>query len=566
MKTNLIPIALTVIVAYSCSPYERSHIVMRERSKAIASTSERDIAPYPTYKYNSLLNEVLMTVNNYYLEHFNYDPVHDTSLSAVFSKLDRYSYHMEDEEMNDRDKRYQFLERTDLGFYLRSINDTPVITNIVPYSFAHERGLLPGDRLFSVDSHTVAGADIDSLANELSYALNTTTTLGIFRPSEGKSYYITTKSNSRQIRPTVFERMLTNDIGYLRITSFGDKTYEEVCSALSNLSRNDMKQLVFDLRGNSGGALEETMRITTLFFDEYSPILALRSAAHPVQGRNYYSEYDAKYASLPIVLLVDGVSASASEIIAGVFQDKERALIVGMPTYGKGVVQTPFRLSPGNGWLSLTTSRIYTPSGRCVHMTDKERERLEDVLSIDTFINNMDHSYERSFVHETKNSFLTSKGRQVYASVGVIPDYIVPLYSTAATRIFLWSDPVYDAINDIVREKYPRTYIDLPTPTKFYKHFAETQAAEYVKEVLQNSPVDIDDMYGKINVKEVMNTIALHYSMKVNSYWAFTREALLDDRQVQFALTLLQPKQEPATKSVIKKVKKSKKAKRATKS
>ena len=142
----------------------------------------------------------------------------------------------------------------------------------------------------------------------------------------------------------------------------------------------------------------------------------------------------------------------------------------------------------------------------------------------------------------------------------------MPLYSSAATRIFLWADPVYDAINDIVREKYPRTYIDLPTPTAFYKHFGETKAAEHVREVLQNSPIDINDIHGIINVKEVMNTIALHYSFKVNSYWAYTREALLDDRQVQFALTLLQPKQEPLSKPVIKKVKKSKRVKRAAKS
>jgi len=259
MKTNLILIALTVIVAYSCSPYERSHIEMRERSRANAS--ERIIVSYPTYKYNPLLDEVIMTISNHYLEHFDYDPIKDTSLSAVLSKLDKYSYHMEDNEMTDRDKRLQFVERTDLGLYLRSVNDTAVITSIVPYSFAHEKGLLPGDRLFSVDTNSVVGANIDSLANELSYALNTTTTLGIFRPSEGKSYYITTKSNSRQIRPTVFERMLTHTIGYMKITSFGDKSYEEVCSSLSNLTRYGMKQLVIDLRGNSGGALEKTKRI-----------------------------------------------------------------------------------------------------------------------------------------------------------------------------------------------------------------------------------------------------------------------------------------------------------------
>ncbi len=539
---------------------------MREKSKASIIKSKSDIASYPTYKYDPLLNEVLMTINNHYLEHFTYDPAQDTSLSIILSKLDKYSYYMEDEEMNNRDKRFQYLERTDLGLYLRSVNDTAVITGIVPYSFAHEKGLLPGDRLFSIDTHSVVGANVDSLAYELRYALNTTTTLGILRPSEGKSYYITTKTNSKQIRPTVFERMLTDTIGYMKITSFGDKTYEEVNNTLNSLTRYGMKRLIFDLRGNSGGALEETMEITKLFFDEYSPILALRSAVHPEKGRNYYSEDGAWYATLPIVLLVDGASASASEVIAGVFQDKERALIVGLPTFGKGVVQSPFRLSSGSGWLSLTTSRIYTPSGRCVHMSEKERERLEDMLSIDNFVNNIDHSYEESFVNDTKNSFLTSKGRRVYDSVGIIPDYIVPHYSSAATRIFVWADPVYDAINDIIREKYPRTYIDLPTPTAFYKHFGETKAAEYVREVLQNSPVDIDDMYGKINIKEVMNTMALHYSMKVNSYWAYTREALLDDRQVQFALTLLQPKQEPVTKPVIKKMKKSKKVKRGVKS
>ncbi len=531
---------------------------MRENSRASTKRIADDSVPYPRYRYNPLVDEVLLTINQNYVDVFNYDPAVDTSLSAIFSKLDRYSYHMEDEAKTNRDKGLQFVERTDLGFYLRSVNDTAVISSIVPYTFAHEKGLLPGDRLFSVDTHSVVGANIDSLRHELSYALNTSTTLGIFRPSEGKSYYITTVSNSRQIRPTVYGRMLFDTIGYMKITSFGDKTYEEVCSMLRDLSRYGMKRLVFDLRSNPGGMLAETMKITNLFFDEYSPILALRSAAHPEEGDNYYIEPGGEYATLPIVLLVDDGSASASEIIASVFQDKERALIIGLPTFGKGVVQSSFSLSPGNGWLSLTTNRIYTPSGRCIDMSENKRERLEDKLSIDTYINNMDHTYEESFVSDKKNYFLTTKGRRVYDGIGIIPDYIVPLYSNAATRIFLYADPVYNATNDIVRERFPRTYIDLPTPTVFYQHFGETKAAEYVREVLQSSPVDIDMIHGKINVKEVMNYIALYFSMKVNSYWAYTREALLDDRQVQFALSLLAPKQE-IVKPVSKEVKKSKK-------
>jgi carboxyl-terminal processing protease len=565
MKTNLMPIVLTVIVAYSCSPYERSHIEMREKNRASVLRSNSDIAPYPTYKYDPLLNEVLMTIRNFYVESYDFNSQNDTSLEAIMAKLDDHSYYLEEERNIQSRKKMGLTERTDLGMYLWSVADTPVITSIMPYTFAHEKGLLPGDRIISVDSQSVIGVNVDSLASELSYVLNTNTQLGIYRPSDGMSYYIITKSKSKPKERSVYERMLNDSIGYMRLTKFIEGSYIDVVGALSHLTSLGMKRLVFDLRDNRGGFLEETMEIVNLFFDEHSPILSLRSSAHPSYGLNYYTEYGGKYARLPIVLLVNDGSASASEIIAGVFQDKERATIVGLPTYGKGVSQTSFPLSDGNGCLYLTTRRIYTPTGRCIQMTKAERTQLEDLLSIDTFINNIDHHYELSFLHDTKNYFLTAKGRRVYDSIGVIPDYVVPQYSTAATRIFLWADPVYDSINDIVREKYPRTYIDLPTPTEFYKHFGETDAADYVKGVLQYSPVTIDDTHGQINVKEVMNAIALYYSLKVNSYWAYTREALLDDRQVQFALTLLQPKQE-IIKPVVKKVKKSKKVKRSTKS
>jgi len=220
MKTNLIPIALTVIVAYSCSPYERSHIEMRHNSIASTVRPSHDTSSNQISGYDPLLNEVLFTIRNYYVDSFDFNPKEDTSLDVVMRKLDIHSYYLAEEKNLQNKKRMGQLERSDLGMYLWSVSDTPVITGITPYTFAHEKGLLPGDRIISVDTQSVIGTNVDSLAYELSFVLNTNTQLGIYRPSDGNTYYLTTTSKNIPKIKSVYERMLNDSIGYMRLTQF----------------------------------------------------------------------------------------------------------------------------------------------------------------------------------------------------------------------------------------------------------------------------------------------------------------------------------------------------------
>jgi carboxyl-terminal processing protease len=360
--------------------------------------------------------------------------------------------------------------------------------------------------------------------------------------------------------------MLTQTTGYVAITHFYDSAYVETTSALEKLSNQGMKELVLDLRGNSGGIVAETFDIISLFFDEQSPVVATRSNNPYHYSNTFYTKYGGAYATLPIVLLVDYGSASASEIVAGVFQDKDRAMIVGGTTWGKAMVLSTFALPSGNGWLTLSTNRLYMPSGRCVQVPYSGRKRMLSPFTIDTLLINVDHHFERTVLGQNTKYFLSAKNRPMYDSIGIIPDYFIPRYANNATKKVLYSGSFFDSTYALLREMSQRTYIELPTATKFYSGFRSTSVGKAIRRKLESVPLDSGINRNEVDFDEIMRYVSLFYSFKVNSYWAYTREALLDDRQVQFALTLLQPKQEPVAKPVIKKVKKGKSVKRGAKS
>lgn len=547
MKNIIIPIAF-VSMLISCAVYERSHIEMRQRSKALAAHAKPSNPAPPIEESVSLYDDILNTIQSKYFESISYDSTQDTSVESLLSKLDDYSYHLDDEELSNSNKSLQIEDLTDLGFGVARHNDSFVISSIRPFSFAYEKGLLPGDRLVGINSESLVGTDLERIYEHLNSALNTSSTINVFRPAEGMFYQLRTNSKSAEKLKTVYAKMLTGSVGYLRLTTFGKDSYDEVTKALDDLSAAGMQSLIFDLRGNTGGLVHTAVKIANIFFDEESPVLSLRSSVHHEDNKVIHTKLNGAYHTLPIILMVNRYSASASEMIAAIFQDKERALIVGMPTLGKGVMQTVFSLLPGHGEIKLTTHRIYTPTGRCIHVAPAELYRIDSLIPYDRFIDNLDHSFDRMLVRDTKNVFLTTKNRRIYDSIGVIPDYIVPSFSTAATRKLIGDDSLFNLILVSMREEYQRTFIKLQTPTKFYKDFPTTAAGKHVMKLIRSYQLELDAGDGEVQYQEAMKAFTKYISTNVNSYWAYTREALLDDRQVKFALSLLQKKPTQSTK------------------
>jgi carboxyl-terminal processing protease len=219
--------------------------------------------------------------------------------------------------------------------------------------------------------------------------------------------------------------MINKETGYVSVSRFAETTYDEVLSAMNDLNKKGMKQLIFDLRGNPGGYLNQAVKISDLFLDGKKKIVYTRGRREEF-NEEYYSGESSSFEKLPLIVLVNKGSASASEIVSGAIQDWDRGLIVGETTFGKGLVQRQFTL-PDNSALRLTISQYFTPSGRLIQRDYKNRKDKEEYYSQagnnkEEEGDNLNHKAESD---SSLKIYKTNAGRIVYGGGGITPDYIV---------------------------------------------------------------------------------------------------------------------------------------------
>ncbi len=218
--------------------------------------------------------------------------------------------------------------------------------------------------------------------------------------------------------------MIDDKTGYISLSRFAQTTFDEFKAAVDSLDRMGMKRLILDLRNNSGGYMSEAVKISDLFLDQGKMIVYTKSRI-PEFEEEYRAVRPFKYEQLPVIILVNNGSASASEIVSGAIQDWDRGLIVGERTFGKGLVQRQFQLND-NSALRLTISRYYTPVGRLIQRDYSKKDKLDyyrESIDQDTVEGeNLEHQLEQD---TTKPVYLTPKGRKVYGGGGITPDYIV---------------------------------------------------------------------------------------------------------------------------------------------
>ncbi len=238
-------------------------------------------------------------------------------------------------------------------------DNTIVVTEVFENSPAKEVGILPKDKIIKADGQTITGDDFDNVPKMIKGPPDTTVNVSIYRPSEQKVYdFVLTRKNITY--PSVTSRMLEKNIGYIKITQFEELTYDQFVKELEALEKEKAKGLVLDLRNNPGGLLQ----VTTKIVDELIPE-GLIVSTKDKNGKVEEIFADNKYNDIPIVILVNGDSASASEVLSGALKDHKRAQLVGETTFGKGVVQSIVPLTDGSA-LKLTTAKYFTPSGVCI--------------------------------------------------------------------------------------------------------------------------------------------------------------------------------------------------------
>lgn len=369
--------------------------------------------------YHTLFREL----NLYYVDETDPGELIKTSIDEMLSSLDPYTVYIPESKMED----YRFMttgQYGGIGALIRTSGEYVIISEPYEGFPAHKAGLKAGDKVVEIDGKSVKGKNSENISELLKGEPNTEIVLGVERFNTSKPIEIKVVREKIQINSVPYAGMLTDSIGYIRLSSFTENCSKEVKKAYHDLKKNqNLKALVFDLRGNPGGLLMEAVAVSNLFLPKGTEIVSTKGKVKE-WNRTYNATDDALDIDIPIAVLVNSGSASASEIVSGAIQDLDRGVVMGTRTFGKGLVQTTRDLSY-NSKLKLTTAKYYIPSGRCIQALDYSHR-------------NEDGSVGRipdSLVTE----FKTKEGRSVFDGGGVNPDIVIEPQTLSKISISLYT-------------------------------------------------------------------------------------------------------------------------------
>jgi carboxyl-terminal processing protease len=353
-----------------------------------------------------IFNTLYRELNIAYVDETKPGQLMKTGIEAMLASLDPYTNYYTENDIED----YRYMttgEYGGIGALIQDVNNKITVTEPYEGFSAFRAGLRAGDEILEVNGVNVASKKTDDISNMLKGQAGTPIKLKIIHLGQTTPVEISLMREEIKIKAVPYSGMLDPEIGYIKLTSFTDNCSGEVKEALLKLKGKNCKSLILDLRGNPGGLLQEAVNIVNLFVDKGSPVVFTKGKVKD-WDKSYVSVNNPVDTQLPLVVLVDNNSASASEIVSGALQDLDRAVIVGQRSYGKGLVQQTRDLTY-NTKLKVTVAKYYIPSGRCIQALDythKDAEgRVERVP--DSLI----------------TAFKTKNGRIIYDGAGILPDY-----------------------------------------------------------------------------------------------------------------------------------------------
>ena len=384
-------------------------------------------------KGQNTLSELIRFIDNNYVDSVDTKKLNDEAITGMLLSLDPHSVYIPASD---------FAEANDplmgnfegIGIQFKIERDTVMVINTIPGGPSEKVGLLAGDRIVKVDGKNIAGIKLenDKVMKLLKGPKNTKVTVSIFRRGLKKMNDFTI---TRGVIPTWsidISYAVNAEVGYIKLSKFSATTGDELHEALTGLRAKGIRKLILDLRGNSGGYLQEAIAVADEFLPDNKLIVYTQGLHRPKQIAK--STADGLWEDLPVTVLIDEGSASASEIVAGALQDNDRGTIIGRRSFGKGLVQEQIGLSDGSA-LRLTVARYYTPTGRSIQkpytkgaeeyymeyyhrMTDGELDNVDSIKLNDSL------------------KFKTPGGKTVYGGGGIMPDIFVPVERTAALKFY----------------------------------------------------------------------------------------------------------------------------------
>lgn len=380
------------------------------------------------------LNALLRIIDDQYVDTVNMGELVEEAMPQILSELDPHSSYIpaKDLEAVNADLKGSF---SGIGIQFTIQNDTIHVNSVIQGGPSEKVGLMAGDRIVEVDDSAFVGKIVTNseAMKRLKGEKGSKVKLGVYRPGEKDLLHFTVIRGNIPVKSIDAAYMINEKIGYIKVNKFGETTYPELLIALAKLNQKNCEGLIVDLRGNTGGYMAAAIQMVNEFLPNNRLIVYTQGRKSPRE--DYNSNGTGSNQKMPLVVLVDEGSASASEIFAGAIQDNDRGTIVGRRSFGKGLVQQPIEFSDGSA-IRLTIARYYTPSGRCIQKPYEKGKESEYELDLLTRYEHGEFFSADSIKQDETEVYHTRLGRPVYGGGGIMPDIFVPQDTTGMTSYF----------------------------------------------------------------------------------------------------------------------------------
>ena len=380
------------------------------------------------------LNALLHIIDEQYVDTVSMFNLVEEAMPQILAELDPHSSYIpaKDLEAVNSDLKGSF---SGIGVQFTIQDDTIHINSVIQGGPSEKVGLLAGDRIVEVDDSSFVGKIVTNseAMRRLKGEKGSKVKLGIYRPGEKEILHFTVVRGDIPVKSIDAAYMINDKFGYVKVNKFGETTYPELLVALAQLSQANCKGMIIDLRGNTGGYMAAAIQMVNEFLPNNKLIVYTEGRKSPRE--NYTSNGTGSSQTMPLIVLMDEGSASASEIFAGAIQDNDRGTIIGRRSFGKGLVQQPIEFSDGSA-IRLTIARYYTPSGRCIQKPYEKGNDAEYEMDIITRYEHGEFFSADSIKQNIKEIYHTSLGRTVYGGCGIMPDIFVPQDTTGMTSYY----------------------------------------------------------------------------------------------------------------------------------
>lgn len=418
------------------------------------------------------INALLRIIEDQYVDTVDMADLVEKAMPQILSELDPHSTYIPAKYVESTNAELEG-SFSGIGIQFSIQNDTIHVNSVIPGGPSEKVGLMAGDRIVSVDDTVFVGkvVTIDSAPRKLKGPKGSKVKIGVVRSGEKEILDFTIVRGDIPVNTVDAAYMVTDDLGYVKISRFGRTTHAELLMAIAKLERQNSKGLIIDLRGNTGGYMEAAVHMVNEFLPKGKLIVYTQGRKFAREER--YADGTGSCQNIPLVVLIDEGSASASEIFAGAIQDNDRGTIIGRRSFGKGLVQQPIDFKDGSA-MRLTIARYYTPSGRSIQKHYERGNGGDYEMDIIKRYEHGEFFSEDSIKQDESMKYFTSIGRTVYGGGGIMPDIFVPQDTTGITAYYS------QVVNRGLTIQYTFQYTD-KNRTKLQKYDDWSSLLKYLK-------------------------------------------------------------------------------------